>query len=53
MNTKEVIFLRSLIGIVSQAFLRICQFLTEVLMLLLDLLWRLLDEFVLPLDLGR
>jgi hypothetical protein len=53
MNTKEVIFLISLVDIVSQAFLRICQFLAEVLVFLLDLLWRLLNEFVLLLDLGR
>jgi hypothetical protein len=52
-NTKEVIFSISLVDIVSQAFLRIRQFLAKVLVLLLNLLWRLLDEFVLSLDLGK
>jgi len=51
-NMKEVIFLISLVNIVSQTFLHIDEFFTKVIMLLLNPLQCLLDELILSLNLS-
>jgi hypothetical protein len=52
MNLKKVIFSVCVFDLVLQALLRILELLAEVLVFFPNLLWSLLNELVLSLDLG-